>query len=334
MLGKILLAFMLAQGAANAPNGAIRGQIIVPEAHASERLQVTLYKTDGPLVSRIFSDVLGNYEFHGLIPGAYVIEINVEGYEQVRTEVGVGSGSFGAQIVNVHLREKETIVRVGSNLEDSPVDVSELGRKYPRKAVQDYDRAIDELRKGNDVKALDLLAGVVKSAPDHYAAHNTLGTVYQRTQRFRDAEAEYTRARELNPHSADPLVNLGSLFIDEAAARSGEGSQVVGKILDDALDILEEALKMKRSAMGYYLLGTAYYKSMFYEEAEQNLNRAIEMDAHLGSGHLMLANLYMRQQKWQRALEQLDSYLIDNPKASDRDQIRQTRAKVAERVRE
>ena len=123
------------------------------------------------------------------------------------------------------------------------------------------------------------------------------------------------------------------MFIDEAAARSGEGAAVVGKILDDALDILEEALKIKRSAAAYYFLGTAYYKSMFYEEAEENLKRALQMDGHLPGTRLMLANLYMKEQKWQTALEQFDAYLIENPRAADRAQIEETRSKVAQRVR-
>lgn len=333
MLGKILFAIMLFQGPGNVPNGAIRGQIIVPQAHASERIQVSLYKADGPLVGNVFSDVQGNYNFQGLQPGTYVVTVSVEGYEDVRMDVGVGSGAFGAQIVNIHLREKEITVIVGGSANDDAVNLSQLARKFPRKAVQDYDKALDELRKGNDSKATDLLTDVIKSAPDHYAAHNTLGTLYQKAGRFRDAEAEYRHARELNPRSPDPLMNLGNMFIEEAGTRGADGTRVVGKILDDALDILEEALKIKRSAMGYYLLGTAYYKSAFYEEAEANLKHAVEMDAHLGSSHLMLANLYMKQQKWQGALEQLDTYLNGNPKASDHSQVQQTREKVAQRLR-
>jgi Tfp pilus assembly protein PilF len=333
MLGKILFAIMLFQGPGNVPNGAIRGQIIVPQAHASERIEVSLYKADGPLVGHVFSDVQGNYNFQGLQPGTYAVAVRVEGYEDVRMDVGVGSGSFGAQIVNIHLREKEIAVIVGGSADDDAVNVNQLGRKFSRKVVQDYDKALEEVSKGNDSKATELLTDVIKTAPDHYAAHNTLGTLYQKAGKYRDAEAEYRSARELNPRSPDPLMNLGNMFIAEAEARSAEGPRVVGKILDDALDILEQALKIKRSAMGYYLLGTAYYRSTFYEEAEENLKHAVEMDAHLGSGHLMLANLYMKQQKWQRALEQLDTYLIDNPKAPDHSQVQQTREKVAQRVR-
>ena len=233
------------------------------------------------------------------------------------------------------LTKKQTLITVkpGGGAADDIVDLNELGRNHPKKALQDYDKALEEIHKGNNAKAIDILTGVVRLAPDFYSAHNTLGTLYQKASRFRDAETEYRAAHNLNARVSDPLVNLGSMFIDEAAARSGEGAAVVGKILDDALDILEEALKIKRSAAAYYFLGTAYYKSTFYEEAEENLKRALQMDGHVPGTRLMLANLYMKEQKWQTALEQFDAYLIENPRAADRAQIEETRSKVAQRVR-
>lgn len=335
MLGKILLALMLVQGAGNQSRGLIRGQIIVPVAHASDRILVVLQKSDGPLIGRNFTDPLGHYEFPSLLPGNYILIVNVEGYEDVRQEVGVGSGVYGIQTVNIPLTEKITLITVknGGRTDDEIIDLNELGRTYPRKAVQDYERSIDEIRKGNTAKAVELLTGVLKLSPDFYNAHNTLGTLYQKTGLFAEAEDEYRSARELNPRTPTPLVNLGSLFIDEAVARAGD-REAAGKILDDALDILEESLKMKRSALAYFFLGTAYYRSSFFEEAEENLKHALELDAHMGATRLMLANVYMKQQKWQSALEHLDAYLVENPRAADHSQIEETRFRVARKTKQ
>jgi Tfp pilus assembly protein PilF len=333
MLGKILLLVTLAAGQANnQANGVIRGQVLIPSVRASERIQVIVQRTDGPVVARVFSDSLGNYEVRNLQVGAYEIIVNVEGYEEVRQQVGVGAGAFGAVTVNIPLMERSIVVKREAAGE-AVVDITELGRKYPRKAVQDYEKAREELRKRNDAKALELLEGVTKLAPDFFSAQQTLGILYQRAGRLRDAEAAYQEARRLNPRAPDPLVNLGSLYLDEATLRAKEGREVVGKILDNALDILEESLKIKRSATAYYYLGTAYYKSTFYEEAEANFKLALEMDPSLGPGHLMLANLYMRQRKWTDALARLDIYLAENPAAADRAQIEEARTKVAARLK-
>jgi tetratricopeptide (TPR) repeat protein len=327
----VLLILALLQG-----GGAIRGQILIPSARASERIPITLQRADGPIVSRIFSDTLGNFEFRGLPAGSYEIHLSVEGYEEVRQSVAVGGGGpFGVVTLNIPLVEKNELRNRPApppGEDPTTVDIAELGRKYPRRAIQDYERAVEENRKGNAAKAAELLTGVVKLAPDFYAAHNTLGTIYQKMNRYTDARNHYARARELNPRSPDPLVNLGSLFVQEADARAKEGEDVVGKILDDALDILEESLKIKRSAIAYYLLGTAYYKSTFYEEAESNLKQALAFEPQMPSARLMLVNLYMKQQQWANALTQLDAYLGENPNAPDRAQILETRAKVAQRM--
>ena len=85
--------------------------------------------------------------------------------------------------------------------------------------------------------------------------------------------------------------------------------------------------------MAYYLLGTAYYRSSFHEEAETSLKQALEIEPRLAAGHLMLANVYMKQRRWPSALEHLDVYLSENPTATDRPQIEETRTKVAARIR-
>jgi Tfp pilus assembly protein PilF len=334
MLGKILLALAFVQAAANQTNGSIRGQIIVPSVRPTDRIQVIVQRADGPIVARVFSDINGNYEVRNVPFGTYDVIVNVDGYEEVRQQVGVGGNTFNSVTLNIPLREKESIIiRRDTTAADEIVDIVELGRKYPKRAVQDYDKARDELRKGNDPKAIDLLASSVKQAPDFYAAHRLLGTMYQKAGRLAEAKAAYQQARQLNPRAAEPLINLGSLYIDEAAARAKEGKEVVGKILDDALDILEESLKIKRTHLGYYFLGTAYYKSNFLEEAEMNFKQSLEMEPRFGAGHLMLANLYIKQRKWRDALSQLDVYLDQNPAASDRLEIQETRSKISPRIR-
>jgi Tfp pilus assembly protein PilF len=334
MLGKILLTLMLLQANANAPNGSIRGQILIPSVRASDRIQVLVQRADGPTVARIFSDTTGNYEVRNLPVGTYEVIVNVEGYEEFRQQVGVGANAFSAVNLNILLREKETIlIRKETTPADDIVDVTELGRKYPKKAIQEYDKAREEIQKGNDSKVIELLSSAIKQAPDFYAAHRLLGTMYQKARRFSEAKVAFAQAKQLNPRAPEPLINLGSLYIDEAAARAKEGKEVVGKILDDALDILEESLKIKRSAKGYYYLGTAYFRSNFFEEAEMNLKEALNLDPRLGAGHLMLANLYMRQRKWRDASDQLEIYLDQNPQAPDRLDVQGTRTKLSERIR-
>src|SRR5207244_7721998 len=119
--------------------------------------------------------------------------------------------------------------------------ISELSRKYPRKSVDDFQKAVESKRKGDAAKAADLLEGVVKVSQDFYEAHNLLGTVYQGMDRYRDAEKQYNLSRNLSAESVVPLVNLATLYLQEAEASDKEGPLVTGVIYDDALHILQDA---------------------------------------------------------------------------------------------
>ncbi|MBI2149557.1 MAG: hypothetical protein HYU27_02985, partial [Acidobacteria bacterium] len=80
--------------------------------------------------------------------------------------------------------------------------------------------------------------------------------------------------------------------------------------------------------MAYYLLGTAYYRAAAYAESEASLTRALQLERGMTQARLMFINLYSRQQKWESALDHIDAYLAENPKAAGRDQIQAIRSKI------
>jgi tetratricopeptide (TPR) repeat protein len=155
--------------------------------------------------------------------------------------------------------------------------------------------------------------------------------LYQKAQRFPDAEKEYNAALQLDPKSSELLMNLGSLYIQLAEqAQAKRDAQAFPTALDAAVRALNQAVQIQpNSAKAYSLLGTVYYTGGQFPRAEENLMHALQLEKGMGQAELVLANVYIKQKKWKEALEYLDTYLKDNPKASDRDQVQQTRAKVA-----
>jgi Flp pilus assembly protein TadD len=214
-----------------------------------------------------------------------------------------------------------------------PDSTKQLYASYPAKIVDDYLKALDEGRKGNTATAIKNLEGVVKAAPDFHQAHNALGTFYQKAGRIQDAEKEYNTAQRLEPHSVEPLVNLGSLYIQIAEqAQAKRDTPTFGAALDEAVRALNLAIRVDpESAKAYYFLGTTYYTGGQFMKAEEHLIHALQLEKGMGSAELVLANVYIKQQKWPQALDYLDAYLRDNPRAADRNQVSQTRDKVAAR---
>jgi len=284
-------------------------------------MEIILEKS-GAFLSRTFSDNEGHFRFINLADGEYVVIVKLEGFEDLREVPNFGRD--GSATMNLVMTRKNSV---------EPDSTKLLYASYPAKLVDDYLKAIDEGRKGNAAAAMKSLEAVVKAAPDFHQAHNALGTFYQRAGKFPDAEKEYNIAQRLEPHSSDPLVNLGSLYIQIAEqAQTKHDTPTFGAALDEAVRALKLAIQINPgSAKAYYFLGTTYYTGGQFMNAEEHLVHALQLEKGMGTAELVLANVYIKQQKWAQALGYLDAYLRENPKAADRDQVSQTRDKVAAR---
>jgi tetratricopeptide (TPR) repeat protein len=308
----------------------IRGKIVIQNQHDfDERLEVRLEKSSAQALQTAYTDTSGNFEFHNLAPGAYYIAVTKEGFEPVHQVVEIFN-NFNSYSVTIFLSKPAIEYRERpAGLDGADPDIVDLGQmkeNFPKKAVQDYEKAIEEKQKGRLESAVKLLEEAIHLAPTFFHAHNNLGIIYQMLKRFPDAEREYKRSHELSAKTERPLVNLGSLYLEESKDRDKEAE---GKLLDQALDSLEEAVKLNpRSPLGHFLLGQANYRSDFFEEAETAFKRALELDSHMVSARLMLANVYVKLEKWNDVLENIDTYLKENPKAADRASVEQMRARI------
>lgn len=311
----------------------IRGKVVIANQHdADQRIEVRLEKSALQMIQTTYTDSAGNFDFRNLAPGSYYVSVSLDGYEPVHQAVEIFN-AFGNTSTTIFLSKPAIETRdrpFGLDAEDRDViDVNQMKENLPKKAVQDYEKAIEEKQKGRLDSALKLLEDAVRLAPKFFHAHNNLGILYQSLKRYPDAEKEFKRSHELNVKTDRPLVNLGSLYIEQSNQEKKD-EDAAGKLLDKALDALEEAVKVNpRSAMGYFLLGQANYKSSFLEEAETAFKKAYALDPHISSARLMLANVYVRQQRWQEVIENLDAYLKENPKAADRANVEQMRASIA-----
>jgi len=147
--------------------------------------------------------------------------------------------------------------------------------------------------------------------------------------RYRDAEKQYNLSRDLNSKSVVPLLNLASLYLQEAEANKDEGPFVTGVMFDDSLHVLQDAVRLDpRNAITCYLIGVTFYRAHSYRIAEESLKEALNIDRRMAAARQVLTNVYIRQRRWKDALDQIDVYLAENPAAPDRSQMEAIRAKV------
>src|SRR5215475_3539309 len=198
----------------------IRGKVIIANNRdADQRIEVHLEKTTVQTLSTTYTDAAGNFEFRNLAPGSYFVSVDLEGYEPVRQSVDVFN-NLGNNSVTIFLSKPAVTIKerpTGLDADDPDViDVSQMKENLPKKAVQDYEKAIDEKKKGRLESAIKLLEDAIHLAPNFYHAHTNLGMLYQSLKRYTDAEKEFKRSSELSAKNEKPLVNLGSLYIEEA----------------------------------------------------------------------------------------------------------------------
>jgi Flp pilus assembly protein TadD len=323
----IIVSFIPAPASGSTRNPAgIIGSITPPQRCMDKCEVFLLSNNDGHVVARTFTDRSGQFRFLNLVPELFDVVIRVEGFESARvTRVTAGV----TVTVPVTLALKLDSVGDSVDLSSYVVDIADLTRAYPRKSLEEYQKAVNAEHQGDTAKSIGLLEELVKATPEFYEAHSMLGAIYQRRGQFRDAEQQYNAFRDLRPRSAIPLLNLATLYLQEAEANEKEGRFVVGVMYDDALHMLQDAARLDpRNARVFFLLGVLFYRANSDALAEASLNQALFFEPYLGSARVALANLYIREKKWNEARNQLDKYLVDNPSAADRTQVEGIRAKL------
>jgi cytochrome c-type biogenesis protein CcmH/NrfG len=327
-------SFLPAQNRGATAASAISGKVVIPDAHFQDQFEVLLIQNAEQVVQATVADNQGRYRFTRLGNGTYYVVVKIEGFEDVRHRVDIFLP--GEVIANIIMDFKEErIIRPPEDFSGEDVevvDLSELERNYPSKLLDEVKSADKDVRAGNYQRATLRLEAVIQEAPDLYFAHKLLGSAYQKLNRIRDAESAFKTAADLRPASAAPHLSLGSLYLQEAEASSGQGSSVVRTILNEALGSLNAAIKLKQdAAFAYYLRGVTYYRTTFYEDAEDDLKKAIEISPNLLAARLGLANVYIKMQEWPNAIVQLDAYLTADPKSESRAEVERIRARLLQR---
>jgi Tfp pilus assembly protein PilF len=269
-----------------------------------ERCEVLL-ESNGIPVGSVFSDAVGNFVFTGLRAGSYTLKVELQGFEKVEQRVEV-SNLFDATTI-VMLTPKTAVG--GDSDNHDVVHVSTYLDQYPEKAVKLYKKADKSAGKGKRTDAIKNLEEAVKIAPDFYHAHNYLGLLYKDEGRFADAANEFEIARNLNESSADPLINLSGLYIDDGQT-------------DLAIKTGEEAVKKdSRSALAFFNLGLAFFRAAKLLPAQEALQKALQLAPKMAQARLALANVFIRLQNFMGLREQLTRFLDENPKATERGSV-------------
>jgi len=111
--------------------------------------------------------------------GSYTIRVRLEGFENVNYPVGVPATPYVFIFLNG--RSARGPAALGGN---RVVDIRQLTANIPKRALKEYEKAVQELKEGNTQRGVERLQKSIKLAPDFYNAHLGLGQEYRKTGRL------------------------------------------------------------------------------------------------------------------------------------------------------
>jgi len=317
-----------AGGSTNNPNNpgrgagvshTIRGKIFMPAGNLpDQRMRVVLELNTGGIVSEIFSDSVGNFEFRSLSNGTYKIVVPSDGraFETSQEVVEIFSNFTRTFTAQIYLKEKGDGVVVKTK--DKIVSVADL-QQIPKEAKKNFDNGVKRARENKPEAAVSLFQDAVRIFPEYLAAINKLGEQLRVLNKTAEAQAAFEKAIAINAKYALPHINLGSMLVDQKRYDEAITSLENGNMADDTFP------------MAHLKLGEALMSKQppDYDRAEKEMTRALELgkrDFVQVRQHLF--NLNLRRQRLDKAAEQLEAYLKEAPDAPDAEQVRQRLAKV------
>jgi tetratricopeptide (TPR) repeat protein len=287
----------------------LAGQIVREETgrprHAGPAL-VTLSGSTIPFAARTEADRAGEFRFRGLRAGTYtlVIAAALGGTLTQTVEVGPSVADSKGR-VSAAFRLERRLAEGDAHL----VAASQLA--IPERAMQAYEKAQQQLGRHDVTGAVASLERALAIAPHYSAAWNNLGTIAYQTGDYVRAERCFRTAREHDPESYAPLVNLGGTLLSQGRAA-------------ESLAVNQRAVKAHPDdALAHAQLGQSYLRLGDLDQAVQHLKRAKEIDpAHFSLPQVLLGEIYARRGDPAAAIAEFEEFLQRHPDSGLGDKVR------------
>jgi Flp pilus assembly protein TadD len=287
--------------------GRIIGQARIARGDFPPRQLLVELRLHGGVVESVYTDNEGRFGFSNLHPNGYRVVVNDEDYYPVEERADVNPDVTPYTRVQIMLRpreEKQTNDPVGARASGGNrylVDPSDYNKRFPKKALKEYERGVDAERKGNHDEAIAHYLSALGISPDYYPAHNNLGSLYLGKADFKSAEEQFQEVIRLDQNDAQAYFNLGNVLM------------LTGRYPESEKALSSGLHRQPASAFGSFLQGSLYGRTGKLSEAEKSLRTALQLDSTMWQAHLQLVNLYLKQNRRQNAISELQAFLKASP---------------------
>ncbi len=304
LLFGLLSGFAVAQEA-----GRITGQIhVVKGDFPPHPILVELQLRNAPITT-VYADSQGRFGFYQLESNPYHVIVNDDDYYPVDEIANVNLAVSQFAMVQIQLRPREKknadpLAKQTAGSNPYIVDPDDYNKRFPKKAVKEYDKGLEAETKDEKDRAIEHYEAALKIAPDYYPARNNLGSLYLGKSDFKSAEEQFREAIRLDQNEAQAYFNLTNVLM--LTQRSTEAEITLAQGMQRRPD----------SAFGHFLQGCLYAQTGKLAEAESSLQDAVRLDPKMSQAYLKLVNLYLKQNRREDAITQLQAFLKGFPNAA------------------
>jgi Tfp pilus assembly protein PilF len=278
-------------------------------------ITITLENRTRAQIALTFSDSDGRYHFSGVEAGVYylIVKPNDTQFQQSMQRIelidtGRGAGNTSAEKVDFMLRPAPR--KDADSVTPGVVFVQEV----PAAAEKEYADAMKSLAKSDKDGATRQLKKAIEIFPTYFLVIQQLGLLYVETNDFAHGIALLQKALEINSKAAPSHLGLGIAYVNLNQSK-------------EAIDELNKARDLDAKSFRTHLyLGIAMLNLGELDQAEKSLKQAYALGgpSKAQAAHLYLASIYSTRKLYKQAIDELEAYLRDNPKAANAASVQQT----------
>ncbi len=290
----------------------VYGKVFLPDGNPAARMTVHIS------AARSFSadtttDVEGNYRFEGLPPGPFELKLNQPAdapYSKATIAYGISYEGGGRYRADVLIRNPVEIVQ---NREKSPAVISarEAGQNIPKEAQKAFNRGKQYREQKMLEAASKELDRAIKVFPDYFQAWTEKGKTEINLGHPQKALEDFTQALQLLPDYEPALSGAGYCHL------------ILGSY-EQSVASLEKAIRIDSTHVQNLLfLGIDNLALKRWGKAQEALERALGLDPKgMVTAHMYLAHALAGQGIYDRAADEMHTYLELNPNAPDAARLR------------
>jgi Tfp pilus assembly protein PilF len=302
-------------------NEVIQGRIFFPRGHTSATRPVVKLQSDSSIELTTVASVDGSFSFTHLRPDFYkVIVIGGDEYENTFETVTIGSpGPVPAQgnpsqyaipviyQMQIYLQPRKTVSDPNAEaMQSKLVNVTKPARDL-------FNQGVEAARLGDSRKSVERFKEAISKAPDFELAYNEMGVQYLTLGHADKAAEAFTTALKLAPEDFVARLNYGIALLN------------LNKFAEAEKQLRQALQKNAAAPTGHYYLALALMKQQDFVDAEAEFQVSItNSNDRLAAAHKYLGGIYWHNKQYSRAADELQKYIVLNPKAPDAGKIRDT----------